>query len=186
MPGQVPGQFPGAPANSQMGGGYPYPTAPGSQGASPQYGQPGTQPLSNDATKMIQSILTSPRPMGAPTSSGGAIGGMGGQMIGGGIAGVASTLEQDSIKVYEEHQKYNEWEFIYDPAKDRTGAGVNAAGGVPGTPANQMGSQQQGGFGQQQGGFGQQQGGFGSGSFGQQQGGFGSQPQPVQPGRRDD
>jgi hypothetical protein len=158
VPGQFPGQFPGTPANSQMGGGYP--TAPGSQGTSPQYGQPGTQPLSNDAASMIRSIITSPRPMGAPTSTGGTMGGMGGQVIGGGIAGVASTLEQDSIKIYDEHQKYNEWEFIYDPAKDRTGAGVNAAGGVPGTPANQMGSQQQGGFGSQQ--------------------------QPVQPGRRDD
>ena len=57
--------------------------------------------------------------------------------IGGGIAGVASTLEQDSIMIYEEHQKYNEWEFIYDPAKDRANAGMmNPAG--PGTPADQL------------------------------------------------
>ena len=39
--------------------------------------------------------------------------------------------------IYEEHQKYNEWEFIYDPAKDRGNAGMmNTAG--PGTPADQL------------------------------------------------
>lgn len=40
----------------------------------------------------------------------------------GGIAGVASKLDQKSIKTYEERSKYDEWEFIYDPRKDTTGA----------------------------------------------------------------
>jgi len=38
--------------------------------------------------------------------------------IGGGIAGVASKARADSIKVYKDRTKYNEWEFIYDPRED--------------------------------------------------------------------
>ncbi len=45
---------------------------------------------------------------------------MSGQTIGGGIAGVASKLEAQGIKVYNERTKYNEWEFVYDPRKDMT------------------------------------------------------------------
>ena len=41
----------------------------------------------------------------------------------GGIAGVASKLESESIKIYNERSKYNEWEFIYDPRPDRTAQG---------------------------------------------------------------
>ena len=170
----VPGQTgaPGGPMGSQQGA-YPYPTTPGQQTQGPGYPQPGTQGNQNEAVRMIQQILTSPRQQGAPANSPMGMG-MGGQNVGGGIAGFASTLEQDSIIVYEEHQKYNEWEFIYDMSKDRTGAGMRNSGTV-GTPADKMNSQP-GGFGQQPGtGFGQQQGsGFG------QQPNFGSQP-----GRRD-
>jgi hypothetical protein len=38
--------------------------------------------------------------------------------IGGGIAGVASKYKGPSIKVYDEQQRYEKWEFIYDPKKD--------------------------------------------------------------------
>jgi hypothetical protein len=44
----------------------------------------------------------------------------GGQQIGGGIAGVASKLEAEGIKVYNDRTKYNEWEFVYDFRQDRT------------------------------------------------------------------
>ena len=119
---------------------------------------------------MIQQILTSPRPMGSPVGGGQ---GMGGQVIGGGIAGVASTLEQDSIMIYDEAQKYNEWEFIYDQSKDTTGAGLSRGSQV-GTPANRPGGQD----GQNRpGGFGQGTG-FGQG------GGFGQSPTPAPGGRR--
>ena len=88
-------------------------------------------------------------------------------MIGGGIAGVASTADSESIMVYFEHTSYKEWEFVYDPMKDRgppnplTGAGMPAAQmgnpgmqstpgvGAPGTVqqppagASQFGSSQQ-------------------------------------------
>ena len=34
---------------------------------------------------------------------------------GAGIAGVASKYQASGIKIYKDHAKYNEWEFIYDP-----------------------------------------------------------------------
>lgn len=61
-----------------------------------------------------------------PTSSGGLTIG------GGGIAGVASKLEAEGIKVYRKRSKYNEWEFIYDPRTDpSTPAGRQAMMGLP-------------------------------------------------------
>jgi hypothetical protein len=41
-----------------------------------------------------------------------------------GIAGVASTVEQTGIKIYNERDKYNEWEFLYDLTQDRKRAGA--------------------------------------------------------------
>ena len=51
------------------------------------------------------------------------------QTIGGGIAGVASKLEQDGIKIYNDQKSYNKWEFVYDITKDpaRTGGTVPQA-----------------------------------------------------------
>ena len=125
------GAYPGPPVNSQTGGAPAYPIQPGFPIQSPGAQQPGMRPMApgqpgqNEATRLIQQILTSPRAGGMPSTPGMVGGGM---QIGGGIAGVASTLEQDSIMVYEEHQKYNEWEFIYDPAKDRSVMGGMAGG----------------------------------------------------------
>lgn len=92
---------------------------------------------------------------------------------GGGIVGVASTNPQESIRIYNKKNHYNEWLFAYNPAQDR--------GGIPTGPyqpslqailPGQLGQPGQNGFGQQgQSGFGQQ--GFGQQGFGQQ--GFGQQ-----------
>jgi uncharacterized membrane protein YgcG len=139
FPGQMqyPGQ-PGPPANSQNFGGTPaYPTAPGSQGQPVGFPQPGTtttgQP--NAAADMIRNILTTPRPGGMPTGT------VGGQTIGGGIAGVASKSEGEGVKVYNDHSNYGEWEFIFDPQKVKQIPNPNAQGaGANGTPANQMGT----------------------------------------------
>ena len=65
--------------------------------------------------------------------------GMGGQTIGGGIAGLASTSEGEGVKVYNDHTLYAEWEFIFDPAKVKRIPNPNAQGAV-GTPASQMGN----------------------------------------------
>jgi type II secretory pathway pseudopilin PulG len=142
-----PGAYPGPPANSQTGGvsPFPYSTQPGAQGAQPPFPQPGgtttpgaQQPGQNQALNLINQILTTPRPQG------GLAAGTGqplGTQIGGGIAGVASTLERAGIKIYNEKQKYNEWEFLYDLTKDKTGMGAAmAAGGMP----QQQQQQQQG------------------------------------------
>jgi len=59
------------------------------------------------------------------------------QVFGGGpIVGVASSSKKETIREFNHKKKYNEWQFIYDPATDR--------GGLLMTP-NQPGLQ---GFGQ--------------------------------------
>ena len=60
-------------------------------------------------------------------------------LMGGGIAGVASTMKDDAIMVYNDRSKYNEWEFVYDPTKEKPLPNPNGGGAV-GTPASQMGS----------------------------------------------
>jgi uncharacterized membrane protein YgcG len=104
------------------------------------------------------------------------------QAGGGGIAGVATKYKGPSIKIYDDRQKYQEWEFVYDPRKEAMKQ-VQGGQGQGTSPGIQPGSGTQSGFGQTgtQSGFGQTgtQSGFGqTGS----QSGF-SQPttQPVQP-----
>jgi len=67
-------------------------------------------PGGNQALEAIQKRLQTPTPM--PGFSGG------GQIIGAGIAGVASKLEAEGIKTYKDRTKYNEWEFLYDTRQD--------------------------------------------------------------------
>jgi len=116
---------------------------------------PGFQTTPNDpnappanAASLINQILTTPRPGGlngnGPYQPAGAttatLGGpqpgntgvpaaqLGGTTIGGGVAGVASKLEQEGIKVYNDQTDYHKWEFVYDMSKDKTRAGgVNPA-----------------------------------------------------------
>lgn len=110
------------------------------------------------AAGLINQILTTPRP-----------GGMGGvqaaigtqaqqsqqavqnfvqsqqqQVIGAGIAGIASKREEEGIKIYKGHTSYNAWEFVYDVSKDpRAGRGgaVGATGGAGGRGATGPGGQ---------------------------------------------
>jgi hypothetical protein len=63
----------------------------------------------------------------------------GGAIMGGGIAGVASKGEGDSIMVYADKTTYGEWEFIYDPMKFVAPPNPNTGSSV-GTPVQQMGS----------------------------------------------
>ncbi|HZL57938.1 MAG TPA: hypothetical protein VFC21_12685, partial [Bryobacteraceae bacterium] len=127
----------------------------GAAGVPPLPGQPGFQNTPNtpiappsSAANLINQILTTPRPGGLngtdptvaalqPVAGGAPVGGfsgntgvsagqsLGGQTIGGGIAGVASKLEQEGIKSYNERTSYDEWEFVYDISKDKSrGGGV--------------------------------------------------------------
>jgi hypothetical protein len=52
----------------------------------------------------------------------------------GGIAGIASKYKSEGIKLIEERSKIDEWEFIYDPRKDKRVTGGGAmGGGLPGS-----------------------------------------------------
>jgi type II secretory pathway pseudopilin PulG len=112
------------PFGTQQPGGTPQPfgtpqtTTPGVAGQSP-------------ATDMINNILRNPRPVqaGAP---------LGGQQIGGGIAGIASKSENAAIMVYNDRTNYNQWEFIFDYTKQAPLP--NPSGGTIGTSAATLGS----------------------------------------------
>jgi type II secretory pathway pseudopilin PulG len=93
---------------------------------------------------------------------------------GGGIVGVASVSKNESIRVYNKKNHYNEWLFAYNPQMDRGGLPKGPyeptlqllpGQGLQGQQLNGQPGQQ--GLGQQ--GLGQQ--GFGQQGFGQQ--GFG-------------
>ncbi|MGE3886321.1 MAG: hypothetical protein AB7H81_07810 [Vicinamibacterales bacterium] len=103
-----------------------------------------------------------------------------------GIQGVTSKSKEQSIKLYNGMDRYNQWAFVYLAASTRAGAGGAGfarpgMGGPPGgagQPFGQPGggfAQPGGGFGQPGSGFGQPGGGFGQpgGGFGQPGGGFG-------------
>ena len=120
IPGVSVGRF--QPNLGNAPSGAPTPSVGGGMMPGSGYQTPGTQPMPsttpaaggvNPGLDIIQKLLTTPRAGGLPGSTAGT-----GQTIGGGIAGVASKLEGDSIKIYRERQKYNEWEFIYDIKED--------------------------------------------------------------------
>jgi len=102
----------------------------------PAPGQPA--PVSNPALDAIRGMLTTPNPRGLaaiqPSSTGPQLGMSG-------IAGVASKLEAEGIKVYNDRTKYNEWEFLYDARMDRTAAPMQR-GAQPGTPGQTTGPSQ--------------------------------------------
>ena len=140
-----PGSFPpGTPVNSQTGGVSATMNGPVSNPGFP--GQPGmgVNPAANNAAQnMIQNLLTQPRPGGIPNTN---TNGM--TTMGGGIAGFASTVDQDSIMVYNDQTNYGLWEFIFDPNKvkqlpnpnsNAVGTPASQMGTNPGTPASQVG-----------------------------------------------
>ena len=93
-----------------------------------------------------------------------------GVVFGGGpIVGVASSSKKDTIREFNHKKKYNDWQFIYDPAMDR--------GGLITTP-NQP---QMMGFGQSNGSLSPQNGQSGSGQNGTGFGNsFGTSPTGMQ------
>lgn len=71
----------------------------------------------------------------------------------GGIVGVASKYKAEGIKLIEERSKINEWEFIYDPRKDKRITG-QAGGGLSNAPAGGLPSGTQPGNSNLNGGSG--------------------------------
>jgi hypothetical protein len=131
-------------------------------GGFPAPGQPGAP---NAAINIINQLLTTPRQ--APPGIAGAAA-AGNLTAGGlGIAGVASTSKEPSIKRYRERGKYNEWEFVFDlqsTLPQQPNANQNNPSGQQNNPANSGSS----GFGNTPAGpapFGASPGGSGPGGF---------------------
>jgi PAX-interacting protein 1 len=122
--------LPGQVVNTQTGGVQPTPTQPQfPQGLGTPTGGQGSAP--NTALDLINKLLTTPSqnvPAGVGNNN----------TVAGGIAGVASTYQGPSIKVYRERQKYNEWEFVFDLKSNQPGANQQQNG-------QQGGNQQQNG-----------------------------------------
>jgi hypothetical protein len=72
----------------------------------------------------INQMLTQPRQSGASQQNG--------TGIGAGLAGVASLFKGPSIKVYNDQQRYQKWEFIFKLN--------NGQPGVPGAPPGGQGT----------------------------------------------
>ena len=187
LPGALP--MPGSSGGSNfppgLPGGVGQPTADPSQSGDPAAYNPGATTNNQQgmsAADLIGNLLRQPRPMPTGPATGGQTGMTGGGLatITGGIAGVASRVEKLGIKIYNERSKYNEWEFIYDFSKDKTGAGRMQGAMGSGDPrlAQQQGGQGIGGNGLgQSGNFGALAGTGGQAGFGGQggaAGGFGS------------
>jgi hypothetical protein len=182
-PGQTPGNSSFIPPSQSgivpppgVGGPVVDPTQPTSPGAYTPGANPNQQGMS--PADLIGNLLRQPRPTPGATAGMAGIAG-GGQAITGGIAGVASKVEKPSIKIYNEREKYNEWEFIYDFSKDRTGGG--RAAGMMGNGDPRLAQQGMQGIAApgvgQPSTFGMQPGAGGPAGFGAQPGaagGFGS------------
>jgi hypothetical protein len=147
-------------------GAFPTGGMAGSGGASPfNNGPPGTTsgPFGNAAGGNRNSPFTG--------------GGAGGGSF---IAGVASKSDGEGIKIYKDHTKYSEWEFLFDNKKLMQNGQQPQQVGAPGTQPGGAGPLQNG-LGSQPGSpFGQTGGQAGQGG----QGGPAGQPiaQPAQPG----
>jgi type II secretory pathway pseudopilin PulG len=116
------------------------------------------------------------------------------QIASGGIIGVASDSEKESVKIYNTRQKYDEWEFMAVISPNQLGGGTSGGagnggagggggegGGFGGGQGGGFGGGRGGGFGGGQGGGfgGGQGGGFGGGQGGGFGGGFGGQGGPA-------
>lgn len=66
---------------------------------------------------------------------------LGGDVIGGNIIGVGSTVDKPSIRFYRGGKKYKDWEFIYDPLIQTATIGGQQGTGIPGatTPGQPIG-----------------------------------------------
>ena len=69
--------------------------------------------------------------MTTPRQGGGIPGQANAAALGPGIVGVATKHEGIGIKIYAEREKYQEWEFVYDPKEEK----------APNMAGNQQGQQ---------------------------------------------
>jgi hypothetical protein len=94
-------------------------------------GGPGTVlPQPTTSTPVGGTAAGSSSPFSSPGQAVGSSNGGSGGFATGSFAGVASTVKRPSIKIYNDHQKYNEWEFIYDYGKEAAAAAGLQPGGA--------------------------------------------------------
>ncbi len=109
-------------------GGLPGLTLAGAQGqqpAEPSRSSSSGQPIGRQGSSSLGS-QTGPQSTGASRSTQGqrTTSQSFGASVFGGIVGVASTSEKESLKIYNGRNKYNEWEFYYIPRQQGPTAGV--------------------------------------------------------------
>lgn len=140
------GQNRGNQSNSSQGGFGSAGAAAGRGGSSAFGAQAGRPPsqfggqgnfaspgAGGQAANVIRNLLTSPRPGGlAGIRAGQTRSQTGGASFTGGIAGVATKAEEFGVKVYQQREMYNEWEFVYDYRG--VGAGAQQPPGPGGPP----------------------------------------------------
>ena len=103
-------------------------------------GAPGVNLLQPGKGPIPTSGFGQPAAAGQPvTPPPGQLPGESGPVIGGNIIGVASKVNKTSLKAYNGRTNYREWEFIWDPTKDASGAGRPGFPGAPPVPTNQPG-----------------------------------------------
>ena len=111
-----------------MVGGMPQAAAPSNVPPN-GFGSPGA---GRSAADLIRNLLTTPRPGGLAGVRGAQGVTQAQPVFAEGIAGVASKVEQRGVKVYNEREQYNEWEFVYDYRQDASMAGAMGGAGQAG------------------------------------------------------
>jgi len=123
----------GAPAGAQPNAfGLAAGQNPANQASSMAPGS-GPIPANGAAAAMLGGLLRQPRPGGMA-----GLGQTQGTVVGGGMAGVASKMDSEGLMVYNDRTNYKEWEFVYDPTKDRPRQDPRSmlVGNQMGTPSN--------------------------------------------------
>ncbi len=96
----------------------------GTPGQPTQNQTPGSDPSQTSSSSSFPSGQNPGQGPGGQTGPGGSIGSgqLAGTTFGGGpIVGVVSTSKKDGIREFNHKKKYEEWQFVYDPASDRGG-----------------------------------------------------------------
>lgn len=104
--------------------------APAGRGASTPDGQPGSGAVTG-ASGLVNRLLTTPRPGGLAGAGGLAQAAVQpqGAVFQRGIAGVASTLEESGVMLYQGRELFSEWEFVFDYRDEMPADGQPGVGG---------------------------------------------------------
>jgi type II secretory pathway pseudopilin PulG len=148
--GSQPGGFGSQPGGLTGGGGFgSSPTGFGATSKSPSGDNSNATPDQNQPGNASSGSTAGGPPTGQADAQKGSSSSdqLSGQTFGGGpIVGVISTSKKDSVREFNHKKKYDEWQFIYDPATDRGGLlntpnqpPLQGFGGQPGTPITQPG-----------------------------------------------